>query len=226
MNRNLHHRIFRSACNLVVFLALVAFSTPPLFAQGNPGDCLSEDEAQLGQLINAYRQSLSLQPIPVTVSLSAVAQWHVWDLDVNHPHGGDCNMHSWSDGDLWSPVCYTSDHANAAGMWNKPREITGNVYTGDGYEIAYWSSGTATPEGALSGWQGSPGHHDVIINAGIWQSFDPWPAMGVGMRDGYAVVWFGGQTDPQGSIPTCNNIPSGVLAWGSIKALYRSPSSQ
>ena len=40
---------------------------------------------------------------------------------------------------------------------------------------------TATPQGALSAWQNSPAHNDVILNAGIWQSYNPWPAMGVGM---------------------------------------------
>ena len=34
-------------------------------------------------------------------------------------------------------LCYTWDHANAAGMWNKPREITNYQYLGNGFEIAY-----------------------------------------------------------------------------------------
>ena len=38
-------------------------------------------------------------------------------------------------------MCYTADHANASGMWDKPREITGNAYGGNGFEIAYWSLG-------------------------------------------------------------------------------------
>ena len=210
----------------LVALALLAFTAAPAAAQGNPGECLSSDEAQLAQLLNDYRQANDLEPLPVTASLTAVAQWHVWDLDVNHPYGGECNLHSWSDGELWTPVCYTADHANASGMWDKPREITGNVYTGNGFEIAYWSSGTATPSGALSGWQGSPGHNDVILNNGIWQSYDPWPAMGIGMRAGYAVVWFGSTADPQGTITECGGADTHQVAWGAIKALYRSPASK
>lgn len=226
MTGNMHHGIRKSAGILVGILALVFLTTESVLAQDTPGDCLSSDEAALAQLMNDYRQAEGLTPIPVMASLTAVAQWHVWDLDVNHPYGGECNLHSWSDGSLWTPVCYTADHANASGMWDKPREITANAYTGNGFEIAYWTSGTASPEGALSGWQGSPGHNDVILNAGIWQSYNPWPAMGVGMRAGYAVIWFGNTTDPQGTILECDNIPTTQLTWGSIKALYRTQGSE
>jgi len=166
-------------------------------------ECLSPQEAQLADLINAYRADNGLAAIPVTVSLTVVAQWHAWDLDTNAPHDGSCNLHSWSAQDAWSAVCYTSDHAQAQGMWDKPREITQDAYAGNGYEIAYWSSGTATPSGALAGWQSSSGHNDVILNQGIWTGRNPWPAMGIGMREGYAVVWFGDIADPQGNISTC-----------------------
>ena len=221
MTGKMHNRFQGSEVIFVTALALLILISQPIFAQEDPGECLSEDEASLGQLINDYRQTLGLLPIPVTVSLSTVAQWHTWDLDINTPYGGECNLHSWSDGALWTPVCYTSDHANASGMWDKPREITSNAYTGNGFEIAYWTSGTASPEGALAGWQGSPGHNDVMINAGIWQSYNPWPAMGVGIRAGYAVVWFGPSADPQGTMPVCGSTPTGLVAWGGIKAIYR-----
>ncbi len=206
---------------LLVVLSLTLLTIGPVLAQPTPGECLSEDEATLARLMNEYRQSQGLEAIPVTASLTAVAQWHVWDLDINEPQGGECNLHSWSDGSLWTPVCYTADHANASGMWDKPREITSNTYSGNGFEIAYWSSGTATPSGALSGWQSSSGHNDVILNAGIWKSYDPWPAMGVGMRGGYAVIWFGDKSDPQGTIVECESTPTEQLTWGTIKALYR-----
>jgi len=203
------------------FLVLAIFFTGPFFAHAEPGECLTEDEATLARLMNEYRVEQGLEPIPVTISLSAVAQWHVWDLDVNNPVGGECNLHSWSDGSLWTPVCYTPDHANASGMWEKPSEITSNTYTGNGFEIAYWSSGTATPSGALSGWKSSSGHNDVILNAGMWDRYNPWPAMGVGMLDGYAVIWFGDRSDSQGTIAECETTPTELMTWGTIKALYR-----
>ena len=216
---------FPGLVDLLIFVVLIfllaIIGAGAAFSQSDPGECLTSDEALLAQLVNEYRQANNLEPIPVTASLTAVAQWHVWDLDVNHPHGGDCNMHSWSDGALWTPVCYTPDHAQASGMWDKPREITGNTYSGNGFEIAYWSSWPATPADALSGWQDSPGHNDVILNAGIWQNLDPWPAMGVGMRDGFAVIWFGDLPDPQGTVVECQTTEESLIVWGSIKALYR-----
>jgi hypothetical protein len=221
MTRKMRSAFHNSVGIFLGVLTYMIFSTGPAFAQVTQGECLSEDEATLAQLMNDYRQTMGLARVPVTFSLTAVAQWHVWDQDVNHPHGGECNLHSWSDGTLWTPVCYTSDHANASGMWDKPREITASAYTGNGFEIAYWSSGVATPAGALNGWQNSSGHNDVILNAGIWQSFDPWPAMGVGMRAGYAVIWFGSTADPQGTISECGSTPVIQLTWGAIKALYR-----
>ena len=226
MTGKLHHGNHGSTGILMGLLALLLVGAGPVLAQEDPGECLSADEAALAQLMNDYRQNQGLAPVPVTASLTAVAQWHVWDLDVNHPHGGECNLHSWSDGTLWTPVCYTADHANASGMWDKPREITADAYTGNGFEIAYWTSGTASPAGALSGWQNSSGHNDVILNAGIWQSYNPWPAMGVGMRGGYAVIWFGGIADSQGTIPECGSTPTSQVVWGSIKALYRSADSK
>lgn len=188
-------------------------------AQPTPGECLTDGEASLANLINQYRAENGLAPVPVTRSLTAVAQWHVWDLDVNHPHGGSCNLHSWSDSEsIWSPVCYTADHANAAGMWSKPDEITSGAYTSNGYEIAFW--GSTDPQTALNAWKGSPGHNDVILNAGIWATYSPWPAMGIGMRNGYAVVWFGGVADPQGTVPACSTTPTQESTWGAIKSLY------
>ena len=37
----------------------------------------------------------------------------------------------------------------------------------------------------------------VIINQGIWSDSN-WNAIGVGMKDGIATVWFGVETDPEG----------------------------
>ena len=79
-------------------------------------------------------------------------------------------------------------------MWRKPTELS--VYTDYGFEISYGASGARiTPEGALAAWQGSSGHNAVILNEGTWASW-PWNAMGVGIDDGFANVWFGTATDP------------------------------
>lgn len=158
------------------------------------GSGFAQLSLDLCDVINEYRATQGLAAVPISVSLMTVAEAHVADLDA-HPDvlEGECNLHSWSETSAeFGGCCYTPDHAQAQCMWDKPRELTD--YTGNGYEIA--ASGTPTPEGALSAWQGSPGHHDVILNAGQWGSFSPWPAMGCGILGAYAVVWFGDAPDP------------------------------
>ena len=158
------------------------------------------DEAELARMINDYRAQEGLPPVPVSRSLNAVAEAHVRDLMEHRPDSatafgrGACNMHSWSSAGSWKPVCYTSDHARAAAMWSKPREITRGAYPGNGYEIAYWWSGRITPEIALSGWEDSRPHNALIVEDGPWRGAD-WQAMGIGIDGNYAVVWFGKEPD-------------------------------
>jgi uncharacterized protein YkwD len=145
--------------------------------------------------INDYRESKGLSRITYSPSLSAVAQAHVDDLDANHQSTvtDSCNMHSWSDKGTWSSCCYTSDHAKAQCMWDKPQELTS--YTGNGFEIAYWSSWTPSADDALQGWITSSGHHNVMISAPPWDS-PPWKAMGAAIGKNYAAAWFGNEIDP------------------------------
>ena len=145
----------------------------------------------LADIINQFRQENGLPAIPISSQLTLVAETHVWDLETNHPDQGSCNLHSWSGQGSWTSCCYTSDHAQASCMWNKPREIAG--YPGNGYEIATGYSSrdwTITPERALESWKGSPPHLDVILNRGKWTTH-PWRAMGAGISEHFAVVWFG-----------------------------------
>ena len=145
---------------------------------------------QLAETINEYRASKGLPRVAVSPLLNEVAQLHVEDLENNSPDRGECNMHSWSKSKQWSSCCYTDNHSNVSCMWDKPREITNNRYSGNGYEIAAWSSNTITPSYALDLWKKSKGHHDVILNRGIWNRAT-WRSIGVAMSDHYAVVWFG-----------------------------------
>lgn len=150
------------------------------------------DGAEIVNLINAYRQSHGLSAIPYSPSLSCVAVTHVHDLSDNQPHqSASCNLHSWSDQGSWTACCYTSDHAQAQCMWDKPSQIT--IYSGYGYENA--ASGASTPQQAVSMWQNSSGHNDVILNQSIWSNMT-WNALGAGMVNGYATLWFGEQVDP------------------------------
>ena len=159
---------------------------------------LSEEELKLYDLIMEYRKENNLPSIPISKSLTLVAQAHVTDLQNNHPDQGSCNAHSWSSKGSWSSCCYTPDHVKAECMWSKPRELTS--YPGNGYEIAFGSSDPRykgfrpSAISALQSWKDSSGHNAVIINQGSWKD-SQWNAIGIGLYGGFAVVWFGAEPD-------------------------------
>ncbi|WP_455381299.1 CAP domain-containing protein [Salinispira pacifica] len=162
--------------------------------EAGPGAAeLTRDEEALYNLLMEYRTSKGLPEIPVSKSLTFVAQAHVRDLST-HTFDKQYNSHSWSKDGPWTGGGYTPDHKNARLMWDKPRELT--RYPGNGYEIALWAPPAATPAGALRGWQGSFYHNQVIVSEGPWARH-PWKAIGIGMYGAYAVVWFGEESDPQ-----------------------------
>lgn len=161
---------------------------------------------KLFELITQYRKDKGLPYIPLSTQLSYVAQTHAKDLAVYHPDKNGCNMHSWSSNGKWTSCCYTPDHKQASCMWSKPKELTN--YTGQGFEISFntWHSDdanyTVKAEEALTGWKGSPGHNDVVLNKSIWKT-ETWNAIGIGVYKGYAVVWFGREKDSEGSPEIC-----------------------
>lgn len=162
---------------------------------------ITSDELKLYQLIMDYRKENNLPGIPLSKSLTFVAQQHVLDLANNKPDQGMCNAHSWSGKGAWSSCCYTPDHKESACMWSKPKELTN--YEGNGYEIACGSSNPAydnfvmTPEYAIGAWKKSPGHNGVIVNKAPWSAYK-WGSIGIGIYKGFAVVWFGQETDDAG----------------------------
>ena len=158
--------------------------------------CLSKEESKLITLINKYRKIKRLSSIPVSKKLTLVAQIHAKDLaeQYHFDPDGKCNPHSWSDDGNWSACCYTNDHKEAECMWNKPKEIAG--YESQGYEIAYYSSTGASAEEGLAGWKKSKGHNPLLINSGTWKQAE-WKAIGVGIYNEYAVVWFGQLADSE-----------------------------
>ncbi|MBY0436214.1 MAG: hypothetical protein K2U26_19135 [Cyclobacteriaceae bacterium] len=179
--------------------ALFSFCSYQLTAQDV---CLSSEEKRLYDLIMQYRKSKKIKAIPYSAKLTRVAQAHVRDLAVNfdYENRGDCNPHSWSSKGNWSDCCYTADHSKAACMWNKPKEIAG--YEGEGYEIAYYSSGGASATEGLDGWKKSPGHNPLLINSGNWSKME-WKAIGIGIYEQYGVVWFG-EIEDSSKIKSCN----------------------
>ena len=172
---------------------LLSFLTSIGFAQK-----LSEEESKLYNLIMEYRKEHNLPPIPISKSLTTVAQTHVNDLQTNHPNNEACNLHSWSSKGKWSSCCYTSDHKQAACMWSKPREITS--YKGNGFEIAleyfdiHGKGLLISASHALASWKKSPGHNALIINEANWKKAT-WKAIGICLGEGYSVIWFGMEPD-------------------------------
>lgn len=152
---------------------------------------------ELAGLINDYRVEQGLSSVPLSASLTAVAETHVSDLEDNNPDTGDCTLHSWSGSGAWSACCYTADDAEAECMFSKPTEISGGVYTSDGYEIAVRNTLSMTADLALESWQSSDPHHDVILNRDEWAAVE-WKALGVALSTHYAVAWFGREVDPAG----------------------------
>ena len=170
---------------------------------------LTEKEAKLYYMINAYRESLGLPKLSFSKSLTEVARAHVRDSNTYTPEnqvdsrGMQGNLHSWSANGSWTPVVYTSDHHYMYDMWSKPREITN--YTGNGYEISSWSSGMISPERALNLWKNSPGHNSImttqITGDADWSDLK---TMGVSIDGHYAHVWFGSDADPDGYYDVAN----------------------
>lgn len=165
---------------------------------------LTEKEAKLYYMINAYRESLGLPKLSFSKSLTEVARAHVRDSNTYTPEnqvdsrGIRGNLHSWSANGSWTPVVYTSDHHYMYDMWSKPREITN--YTGNGYEISA-SGRRISPETALDLWKDSPGHNQVMATQGDWSDLK---TMGVSIDGGYAHVWFGSDADPDGYYDVAN----------------------
>ena len=165
---------------------------------------LTEKEAKLYYMINAYRESLGLPKLSFSKSLTEVARAHVRDSNTYTPEnqvdsrGIQGNLHSWSANGSWTPVVYTSDHHYMYDMWSKPREITN--YTGNGYEISA-SGRRISPETALDLWKDSPGHNQVMATTGMWSDLK---TMGVSIDGHYAHVWFGSDADPDGYYDVAN----------------------
>ena len=194
-----------SITQVFFLIFLISFFSEPKAVPESPDSieipadvCLNPAEQALFNQLNNYRQANGLPAIPLSRSLTLVAQVHCRDLAINQPHQrGRCNMHSWSQSDNWSACCYTDDHKRAECMWNKPRELTN--YQGDGFEIAFHTTAPFInadqfAAGAMDSWKKSKGHNDVMVNRGTWKNIR-WEAVGVGYYGGYATIWFGMEPD-------------------------------
>jgi len=183
-------------------ILIFIFSTILVWPQDKslPKDfCVSEKAYKIFELINEARKENKLDMIPLSASLSFVSSTHINDLILNHPDTGLCNLQSWSDKGNWTSCCYQAYIPVQECMWNKPKELS--LYNYRGYELAFYQNESLPPEEILSGWLNIPKALDMILNKGEWQN--AWRAMGVGTKDGYAVVWFGRAIDSESKPNIC-----------------------
>ncbi len=87
-------------------LSIMLFCTVGLSFAQTTEICVTKDEMKLYDLVMSYRAEYDLPKIPLSKSLSYVAHQHAWDLGVNQPVYGECNMHSWSEKGPWTSCCY------------------------------------------------------------------------------------------------------------------------
>lgn len=154
--------------------------------------CISQKEYDLYQVINKYRSDLSLDAIPLSNSLSYVAKKHAADLVANYPLEDGCNMHSWSDKGDWKPFCFPADQSRKNDVKDKAMELTN--YTGKAWELTYWDNIDITAEEVLSFWNSIPATAAMLSNTDKWSDV-VWNSIGIGMNEGYVLVWLGKKED-------------------------------
>jgi hypothetical protein len=196
-----------------LFVAIIAcFSWMLSYAQlpekiGRPvpdSYCISTMESKLYTMINSYRQRYDLPQIPLSKSLCFVASEHVKDLFFHHPDQGACNAHSWSAQGNWKAFCYPRDENKKNSVWDKPKELT--TYKGKGFEIVYYANDAVVIDSVISFWKSMDYFNSFLMNTGKWQG-TRWNAIGIGIHENYACVWFGELPDPEGEPFICGQEP-------------------
>jgi len=164
--------------------------------------CISLEELKLYNQINDYRKALNLPKIPLSKSLSFVAQQHVTDLLKNNPDTNTCSFHSWSDKGIWTACCYGKSIKDKKCMQEKPHELTD--YQGKGYEIIYWENKDATADNAFDQWRTISVSRSLMTNFKKWEDFS-WKAIGVAIEKNFAIVWFGEEMDSETETKVCGS---------------------
>lgn len=208
---NLCVQLFQPSINLNTNSLPISSLRPscPLLFPSQTGRCLTAEEFRLYSLINNHRRSLSLPALPLSATLTTVAQSHAFDSHTNSPSNGVCNLHSWSNRCAdWTGVCYTGGPGSAQAMWRKPREFNSG-FAQDGYEISAWFSAGQNAALAMGQWLRSPSHEAILSQRGQW---GPFASVGVGIHGNFAHAWFSNGYEGRG-LGTCWIwISSGMLS--------------
>lgn len=172
-----------------------------IFSEKNcSGDEISQQEKELHQIVNEYRAKNNLPKIPLSDSLSIVANRHLLDLAKN--------LKSLTHG--WSNCPFDLKNQNT---WNcvfeSPKRL--NVgYSGNGYENLYRNlEGNATPVLALEAWKKSEMHNSLLLNLNNWKDtqFD---AFGMAVSGEYIALWFGSKASNSNNLNESKNQGLGV----------------
>ncbi|KAH8707395.1 putative acetylxylan esterase A [Beauveria bassiana] len=173
-----------------------------------------KEENLLYKLLIEYRKEVNVQnpkiaqdpEIARSPTLDKVARTHI-----DNPYfetGSTCNPHSWTataDKEAkWKSCCFNIGQANTwPCMWDKPREISGGQFQGNGYEVYHGGNPNVytapmTAKGCLNAFKNSTGHNPVLINNGTWSTMK-WESVGCGMGKGQCAIWFSPEKDSAAS---------------------------
>lgn len=164
--------------------------------------CLSNDEANLFDLVNQMRVDYEKSQLQLSASLSFVASTHINDLQNNRPDTSICNMSSWSNKGDWTPCCYNKYVHDPDCMWDKPKELTPYPYRG--YELITYFEEGFNNDTVINLWSDSKGVLDMILTRGAY-SKKRWICGGISIGSNYVSLWFGQRKDAQKSPVICEN---------------------
>lgn len=149
------------------------------------GDEISSQEKDLYRMVNEYRAQNNLPQIPISESLSLVANRHLLDMTLN--------LKSFSHG--WSNCAYD---VNNEKTWNcvfeSPKRLNSG-YDGKGYENLYRTkTGNANAALVLEAWKKSDLHNSLLLNLKAFKDIK-FDAFGVAINGQYAALWFGSKAN-------------------------------
>ena len=186
----------------LIYCCIVSLVLLVVNAKGDipPDFCVSKAEYKLYTMINEHRTANDLPELSLSISLSYVAVTHVADLVNNNPDTSICNLNSWSNKGDWTPCCHNNYVPKSECILGKPRELTN--YRGEGHELAYWEPVPVNPDSLLAFWTSIKETNDFLLNLEQWDKYK-WRAVGIGILEGYAVIWVGELPDREGLPGIC-----------------------
>lgn len=222
---------FKRLILLLIFGIIISFGRAEVGSYQVVGNdtlkiVLTHDETILFNLINDLRVQNKMPVLPLSEKLCFVAHTHIDDLIKSKPFENGCGLNSWSENANWTACCHVKDPSGINCMKSKPKELTG--YPGNGFELVYAADDKAVPTEAADLWKQVDASADMILNKGRWKDYQ-WKVMGVGIKEGYALLWFGDKSEnsyitkavPLSSTPaqSATNNPSGTKLNSSEKGV-------